>query len=75
MIGLYSCTHDFFVLHGVTSAYAVKNVLGMVDPQFKPMIVQYYSRALVAVYIIQGQPALHFANPSMNFLLIIHPIC
>jgi hypothetical protein len=24
MVGLYSCTGDFFVLHGVTSCYALK---------------------------------------------------
>jgi len=62
MVGLYSTTADFFILHGVTSCFALKLVLEMVSPEEKPFIIRCYLRALMTTYIIQNQPPLEFAS-------------
>jgi len=58
MLGLYSSTHDFFVLHGLTSCHALGQVLPILKPEDKVVALRYYMRALIAVYIVQGQPPL-----------------
>jgi 20S proteasome subunit beta 1 len=62
LIGLYSCTRDFFILHGVTSCYAFKKALLCMNPQDKPAAVHYYFRALMGTYIVQNEPTLDIVN-------------
>jgi len=62
VIGLYSTTADFFILHGVTSCYVMRVVLRWLNVADRPDAIRYYLKALVGTYIIQNQPPLTSVN-------------
>jgi len=62
MIGLYSTTEDFFVLHGVTSCHSMKLILGLLHLEDQPQVIRCYLRALMATYIMQNQPPIESVN-------------
>jgi len=64
IIGLYSTSHDFFVLHGVTGSQAFRWIFSYIKDDLKPISLIYLMRAILATYIVQGRPTLEFANPE-----------
>jgi len=67
VIGLYSCTGDFFVLHAVTSCFALKQVLKFLHPEDQFLVVRFYMRAIMVTYIVQNQPKLEFVDPRSYY--------
>jgi len=62
VVNLFSSTQDFFVLHGVTGLYAFKQAITCINPTDKTMAIRYFWRALVGIYILQGQPSVRPVN-------------
>jgi len=61
---LYYSTQDFFVLHGVTSARALKLVLPHLKPADQAHAVRGYLRGVISVYIVQNTPEFRTWNPE-----------
>src|SRR5690349_6891160 len=55
---LYSTTTNFFVLHLITGAHALRQVLPCLAEHDQVMALRYYCRAFISSYIVEGQPAL-----------------
>jgi len=64
LLSLFIKTHDFTVLHGVTSCHALRNVHSYYDDNFS-LLLCYYWHALGATYVTIGTPSLDF-DLSLN---------
>lgn len=51
-----SRVNDFFLLHGATGAWALQQVLPLLDVSDKIKVARDFVNTLVAVYAAQGQP-------------------
>lgn len=50
-------SNDFFLLHGVTSFFAVRQLLPVLDsPSARVLTLRYMLKTLLAVYAEQGMP-------------------
>jgi len=64
VIGLYSTTGDFFILHGVTSCFVMKLALKWMSFADRGDAIRYYLRALITTYIVQNQPPIEFVDAN-----------
>lgn len=68
LIQLYSQTQDFTILHGVTSAYAMRFLMPYLEDE--AAAVQDFWQAILAAYVTVGMPALkssRIAHPEMSW--------
>lgn len=50
--------NDFFMLHGVTSVFALQCILpGLESPEVRVRALRYALKTLLAVYVVQGMPS------------------
>jgi len=68
VINLYHSSDDFFILHGITSCYALKLVLSCLNLKDIPSVVHGYALALLVTYIIQNQPTLEITKARASNL-------
>ena len=72
IIGIYansSASDDFFLLHGVTSAWALRRVLHYFDSlDVSLQILVAYLKALLSTYVTQGMPAMVVKEVSTDLL-------
>mmetsp|Transcript_76448 Transcript_76448/g.93897 ORF Transcript_76448/g.93897 Transcript_76448/m.93897 type:complete len:252 (+) Transcript_76448:328-1083(+) len=48
--------NDFFLLHGITSSYAMIQILYYLDNKNRNNLILYYINTLIGTYVVQGQP-------------------
>lgn len=50
--------NDFFLLHGITSCWALRNIVPLLPPSSLRQILRYYVVALISTYLACGSPSI-----------------